>query len=84
MYILSALRVFLSNDLFIIIYLIWFFLFKDLHICNILFDFIRLKEQLIRDLVKTGKDADLMNKKYAEKIKALEKVCTCTIFILEF
>ena len=43
-----------------------------------------MKEQLIRELVKTGKDADLMNKKYAEKIKALEKVCTCIIFILEF
>ncbi|CAG2234318.1 KIF27 [Mytilus edulis] len=34
---------------------------------------IRLKEQLIRELVKTGKDADLMNKKYADKIKSLEK-----------
>ena len=43
-----------------------------------------MKEQLIRELVKTGKDADHMNKKYAEKIKALEKVCTCIIFILEF
>lgn len=35
----------------------------------------RLKEQLIRELVKSGKDAELMNKQYAEKIKALEKVC---------
>ena len=34
----------------------------------------RMKEQLICELVKTGKDAELMNKQYAEKIKALEKV----------
>nr|KAG5694021.1 hypothetical protein BaRGS_002475 [Batillaria attramentaria] len=34
---------------------------------------IRMKEQLICELVKTGKDAELMNKQYAEKIKALEK-----------
>ena len=33
-----------------------------------------MKEQLICELVKTGKDAELMNKQYAEKIKALEKV----------
>lgn len=36
-----------------------------------------MKEQLICELVKSGKDAELMNKQYAEKIKALEKVCTC-------
>ena len=35
---------------------------------------IRLKEQLIRDLVKSGREADLVNKRYAEKIKHLEKV----------
>ena len=34
----------------------------------------RLKEQLIRELVKSEKDAGLMNKQYAEKIKGLEKV----------
>ena len=34
----------------------------------------RMKEQLICELVKTGKDAELMNKQYAEKIKALERV----------
>ncbi|KAL8561687.1 hypothetical protein ACOMHN_054984 [Nucella lapillus] len=34
---------------------------------------IRMKEQLICELVKTGKDAELMNKQYAEKIKALER-----------
>lgn len=34
---------------------------------------IKLKEQLIRELVKTGKDADKMNKQYSEKIAALEK-----------
>ena len=33
-----------------------------------------MKEQLIRELVKTGKDAEQMNKQYAEKIAALEKV----------
>ena len=33
-----------------------------------------MKEQLICELVKTGKDAELMNKQYAEKIKALERV----------
>lgn len=34
----------------------------------------RLKEQLIRELVKTGKDAESVNKQYANKIHALEKV----------
>ncbi|XP_059168452.1 kinesin-like protein KIF27 isoform X2 [Physella acuta] len=34
---------------------------------------IRMKEQLIRELVKSEKDAELMNKQYAEKIKGLEK-----------
>ncbi|XP_045174185.2 kinesin-like protein KIF27 isoform X3 [Mercenaria mercenaria] len=34
---------------------------------------IKLKEQLIRELVKTGKDAEQMNKQYAGKIAALEK-----------
>ncbi|KAL4224634.1 Kinesin-like protein kif27 [Mactra antiquata] len=34
---------------------------------------IKLKEQLIRELVKTGKDAEQMNKQYAGKISALEK-----------
>ncbi|KAJ8298884.1 hypothetical protein KUTeg_022944 [Tegillarca granosa] len=34
---------------------------------------IRLKEQLIKELVKTGKEADSMNKQYSTKIKALEK-----------
>ncbi|XP_046330087.2 kinesin-like protein KIF27 isoform X1 [Haliotis rufescens] len=34
---------------------------------------IRMKEQLIRELVRSGKDAELMNKQYADKIKALEK-----------
>lgn len=34
---------------------------------------IKMKEQLIRELVKTGKDSESMNKQYAEKIKALEK-----------
>lgn len=33
-----------------------------------------MKEQLIRELVKSEKDAELMNKQYAEKIKGLEKV----------
>jgi len=36
--------------------------------------FFRMKEQLIRELVKTGKDAEQMNKQYAEKVQALEKV----------
>ena len=34
----------------------------------------RLKEQLIRELVRSEKDAGLMNKQYAEKIRGLEKV----------
>ncbi|CAL1543407.1 unnamed protein product [Lymnaea stagnalis] len=34
---------------------------------------IRMKEQLIRELVRSEKDAELMNKQYAEKIKGLEK-----------
>ncbi|XP_061178029.1 kinesin-like protein KIF27 isoform X2 [Saccostrea echinata] len=34
---------------------------------------IRMKEQLIKELVKTGKDAEVLNKQYAEKIKHLEK-----------
>ena len=33
-----------------------------------------MKEQLIRELVKTGKDADQMNKQYADKVAALEQV----------
>ena len=35
-----------------------------------------MKEQLIRELVKTGKDADQMNKQYADKVAALEQVNT--------
>ncbi|KAH3886113.1 hypothetical protein DPMN_010114 [Dreissena polymorpha] len=34
---------------------------------------IRMKEQLIRELVKTSKNAEQVNKQYAEKIDALEK-----------
>ncbi|XP_021353306.1 kinesin-like protein KIF27 [Mizuhopecten yessoensis] len=34
---------------------------------------IKMKEQLIKELVKTGKDSETMNKQYAEKIRALEK-----------
>ncbi|XP_064634767.1 kinesin-like protein KIF27 isoform X2 [Lineus longissimus] len=34
---------------------------------------IRLKEQLIRDLVKSSKESESLNKQYADKIKALEK-----------
>lgn len=34
----------------------------------------RMKEQLIRELVKSGKDAETLNKQYAEKIKHLERV----------
>ncbi|KAK3104146.1 hypothetical protein FSP39_024813, partial [Pinctada imbricata] len=34
---------------------------------------IRMKEQLIKELVRNGKDAEAMNKQYADKIKALEK-----------
>ena len=33
-----------------------------------------MKEQLIKELVRNGKDAEAMNKQYAEKIKAIEKV----------
>lgn len=38
----------------------------------------RMKEQLIKELVKTGKDAEQMNKQYAEKVHALEKVTKYT------
>lgn len=34
---------------------------------------IRLKEQLIRDLVKTGKDAQAMNTQYREHISSLQQ-----------
>lgn len=34
---------------------------------------IRMKEQLIKELVKTGKDAETLNKQYADKIKHLER-----------
>ena len=34
-----------------------------------------MKEQLIKELVRSEKDAELMNKQYADKIKGLEKVC---------
>ncbi|XP_072045024.1 kinesin-like protein KIF27 isoform X2 [Amphiura filiformis] len=34
---------------------------------------IRLKEELIRELVKTGKESEAMNRKYSERIKRLEK-----------
>ncbi|XP_074659817.1 kinesin-like protein KIF27 [Tubulanus polymorphus] len=34
---------------------------------------IRLKEQLIRELVKTSKESETVNKQYAERIKKLEK-----------
>lgn len=33
-----------------------------------------MKEQLIKELVKTGKDAETLNKQYADKIKHLERV----------
>ncbi|KAM8893627.1 kinesin-like protein kif7 isoform 2-T3 [Spinachia spinachia] len=33
---------------------------------------IRMKEELIKELVKTGKDAQALNKQYSHKIKALE------------
>lgn len=36
--------------------------------------FCRMKEQLIKELVKTGKDAETLNKQYADKIKHLERV----------
>lgn len=38
------------------------------------FSFCRMKEQLIKELVKTGKDAETLNKQYADKIKHLERV----------
>ena len=45
---------------------------KNLNVmCVLIF---RMKEQLIRELVKTGKDAEQMNKQYADKVTALEKV----------
>ncbi|XP_064601119.1 kinesin-like protein KIF27 [Liolophura sinensis] len=34
---------------------------------------IRMKEQLIRELVKTGQEAELMNKQYVRKIREIEK-----------
>ena len=34
----------------------------------------RLKEELIRELVKTGNESQAANKKYSDKIKHLEKV----------
>ena len=34
----------------------------------------RMKEQLIRELVKNGKDAEAINKQYSEKVSNLEKV----------
>ena len=34
----------------------------------------RLKEELIRELVKTGKESEALNKTYYQKIKKLEKV----------
>ena len=40
-----------------------------------------MKEQLICELVKTGKDAELMNKQYAEKIKALERVWIAAVLV---
>ncbi|GFO31121.1 kinesin-like protein kif27, partial [Plakobranchus ocellatus] len=38
---------------------------------------IRMKEQLIKELVKSEKDAEMMNKQYADKIKGLEKEKEC-------
>ena len=35
---------------------------------------IKMKEQLIKELVKSSKDAKTMNDQYKEKINALEKV----------
>lgn len=35
---------------------------------------IKMKEQLIKELVKSSRDAQVMNEQYKEKIKALEKV----------
>ena len=40
-----------------------------------------MKEQLIRELVKTGKDAETLNKQYAEKIKHLERVGVPNIIV---
>ena len=37
---------------------------------------IRMKEQLIRELVKSSRDAHVMNEQYKEKIDAMEKVST--------
>ena len=34
-----------------------------------------MKEQLIKELVKTGKEANVMNRQYEDKIKGLERVC---------
>ena len=45
------------------------------------FSFCRMKGQLIKELVKTGKDAEQMNKQYVEKISALEKVQRGMIFL---
>ena len=39
-----------------------------------------MKEQLIRELVKTGKDAETLNKQYADKIKNLMKVHVNTVY----
>ena len=49
----------------------------------------RLKEQLIKELVATGRGAQMMNKQYQEKIRSLEMVrlttfihnalCSCLI-----
>ena len=38
--------------------------------------FCRLKEELIRELVKTGREAETVNKKYTERIQQLESVGT--------
>ena len=34
-----------------------------------------MKEQLMKELVKTGKEANVMNRQYEDKIKGLERVC---------
>ena len=39
-----------------------------------------MKEQLIRELVKNGKDAETLNKQYADKIKNLMKVHVNTVY----
>ena len=36
---------------------------------------IRMKEQLIRELVKSSRDAHVINEQYKEKLVAMEKVC---------